>query len=435
MVTQGRAQPTPITPVEPQPRANERLKVFSRAIARVGDSRPVISLTNLGSQIDFPRWLRQKSKLPAWQVALTAALILIASALVPQLAHRHQAPSGVTTSSVQAPTVSDSLPVDLPVPFNGAQVQQPPTGDSTAGQQIAGLESSSQEILKQIEQAQRDYAALRDQVRAQDQSLGATQSEAAASDAERATQRQQLQRQTSAVISTASDRLNTLNQSVTALDSQANLLRKSLGMGQGNYPAVTVPNLAASADPAQAFAAALTTIDAHISAVTTDLQSLKATAQSQLAFAQSVNVQPVGAGTSVHGTGQLSWPTTGTITQSYGPTSLTLEPAYGGYDHFHLGVDIANSQGTPIAAAAAGTIIFAGWTDAGYGNMVEIDHGNGLVTIYGHMMATPSVTTGQHVFKGQLIGYMGTTGNSTGPHLHFGVQYNGSWANPFTFLP
>ncbi len=169
--------------------------------------------------------------------------------------------------------------------------------------------------------------------------------------------------------------------------------------------------------------------------MTTDLQSVKSKAQSQLAFAQSVNVQPVGAGTTVHGTGQLMWPTTGTISQYYGPTSLSLEPAYGGYDHFHLGVDIASSQGTPIAAAAAGTVIFAGWTDVGYGNMVEIDHGNGLVTIYGHMMTTPSVRTGQQVFRGQLIGYMGTTGNSTGPHLHFGVQYNGSWADPFKYLP
>ena len=166
---------------------------------------------------------------------------------------------------------------------------------------------------------------------------------------------------------------------------------------------------------------------------------LNSTAKSELVYATSnsgVGQAVVsGAGSNAQGSGVLIWPTSGTITQPYGPTSLTLEPAYGGYDHFHLGIDIANAQGTPIAAAAAGTVIYAGWTDAGYGNMVEIDHGNGLVTLYGHMMTTPSVTVGQKVFQGQLIGYMGTTGNSTGPHCHFAVQKNGSWENPANYLP
>ncbi|HLI52454.1 MAG TPA: M23 family metallopeptidase, partial [Thermomicrobiaceae bacterium] len=103
--------------------------------------------------------------------------------------------------------------------------------------------------------------------------------------------------------------------------------------------------------------------------------------------------------------------------------------------HFHTGLDIAAPQGTPIHAAAAGTVTAAGWNNYGYGYMVEIDHGNGLVTLYGHMMQQPSVSVGEQVSQGETIGYVGTTGNSTGDHCHFGVELNGVWVNPYNYLP
>ncbi len=342
-----------------------------------------------------------------------------------------------TTLSRGVPIVSDSLPVDLPAPASVTLTQAQPATDLNPAQQITGLHDSTQALLKQIEQAQHDNAALRAQIQSQDQSLGAMQSAAAVTDAEQTTEQQQVRSETSAALQTAANQLAQLNTSVATLDTQANLLRQTIGMSKTSYPAVSIPDLSTAADPQAAFDAALTSLGAHITAVSNDLQTIKSTAQSQLAFAESAGVQSVitGSQSQVHGNGELIWPTTGTITQSYGPTSLTLEPAYAGYPHFHLGVDIANSQGTPIAAAAAGTVIYAGWTDAGYGNMVEIDHGNGLVTIYGHMMTTPVVTVGQRVFQGQLIGNMGTTGNSTGPHLHFAVQLNGSWDDPLKYVP
>jgi murein DD-endopeptidase MepM/ murein hydrolase activator NlpD len=129
------------------------------------------------------------------------------------------------------------------------------------------------------------------------------------------------------------------------------------------------------------------------------------------------------------------WPVQGTITQNFGPTSLGLEPAYEGYAHFHQGLDIANSMYTPIHAAGAGTVIFAGWSNSGYGFCVKIDHGNGLVTLYGHMAQQPSVSVGQSVGAGDLIGKMGSTGASTGPHTHFAVLKNGVWVNPLNYLP
>ena len=99
----------------------------------------------------------------------------------------------------------------------------------------------------------------------------------------------------------------------------------------------------------------------------------------------------------------------------------------------HKGHDYAASRGTPIYAAAAGTVIIAGWSDsAGY--WVVISHGNGLVTKYMHMYQSPLVSSGQKVVKGQHIGGVGTTGQSTGNHLHFQVEVDGVAVNPSIYM-
>ncbi len=440
MVTRQQAQPAPIRSITLKPVTAKPKHTPTPATDRRLNHRLLASIANAGDNIDFGRWLKQESQIPAWQVALTIFLILAASIVVPTMS-RHRAAT-TTLTSASAGVVTDSLPVEIPVPVPTSvaqiQTQSQPTIDTGPSQQVIGLQDSTQVLLKQIQQAQQTNAALRAQIQAQTQTLGATQSEVSAASAEQSTQQQMLQGQMAATVKSASDQLTQLNKSVTALDSQASQLRQTLNMSAPNYPTVTIPDLATSPDPAGAFSAALTSLQAHITAVSSDLQTVKSTAQQQIAFAQSVgSVSPVTTTSqaAIHGNGTFIWPTTGTITQPFGPTSLTLEPAYDGYAHFHLGIDIANAQGTPIAAAAAGTVIFAGWSDVGYGNMVEIDHGNGLVTLYGHMMTTPSVTVGQKVFQGQLIGYMGTTGNSTGPHTHFAVQLNGSWVDPAIYLP
>lgn len=101
----------------------------------------------------------------------------------------------------------------------------------------------------------------------------------------------------------------------------------------------------------------------------------------------------------------------------------------------HTGMDLAIGQGTPIYAAASGTVSFSGWGGANaYGNMVRIDHGGGISTLYGHMQFAPSVGNGQWVGAGQFIGYVGSTGNSTGPHLHFETLVNGVPTNPRPFM-
>jgi murein DD-endopeptidase MepM/ murein hydrolase activator NlpD len=99
----------------------------------------------------------------------------------------------------------------------------------------------------------------------------------------------------------------------------------------------------------------------------------------------------------------------------------------------HPGIDLAGSYGTPIYATADGTVLRAGWNSGGYGNMVELDHGRGIVTRYGHMSAV-LVHAGDHVTRGEQIGRMGSTGRSTGNHLHYEVRIDGRPVNPIPFM-
>ena len=119
------------------------------------------------------------------------------------------------------------------------------------------------------------------------------------------------------------------------------------------------------------------------------------------------------------------WPSTGVVTSPYGLR-------WNGSD-FHHGLDIANELGTPIVATADGVVDYAGWDSGGYGNMIDINHGNGIMTRYGHASQVV-VSTGQAVKRGQVIAYMGSTGFSTGPHVHYEVHVNGQKVNPISYL-
>jgi murein DD-endopeptidase MepM/ murein hydrolase activator NlpD len=122
------------------------------------------------------------------------------------------------------------------------------------------------------------------------------------------------------------------------------------------------------------------------------------------------------------GSGKLMWPVQGVITQYFSAR--------------HNGLDIATRAGTPIHAADSGRVIWSGWRTDGLGYCVIIDHLNGLITVYGHMLRQPPVYVGQYVSKGQVIGYIGSTGRSTGPHVHFMVKVGGghNYRNPLLYL-
>jgi len=123
-------------------------------------------------------------------------------------------------------------------------------------------------------------------------------------------------------------------------------------------------------------------------------------------------------------------PASGQVTSRFGWRS---SPWGGSGTDWHPGIDIANDYGTPIYAAADGYVVFSGWNGGGYGKLIQIDHGNGIETLYGHNSVN-LVQEGDSVKKGQVIGYMGSTGYSTGPHVHYEVRVNGMAVDPAKFL-
>jgi hypothetical protein len=123
------------------------------------------------------------------------------------------------------------------------------------------------------------------------------------------------------------------------------------------------------------------------------------------------------------GTGTFTWPTT--------------EKWLSGYDYnppVHNGLDFAGRSGFPIFASDSGVIVYSGWSDRGYGNLIVVDHDRGWQTFYAHLLDGTMLPCGSNVQKGQLIGSMGSTGMSTGPHLHFELRLNGYPVNPWQFL-
>jgi murein DD-endopeptidase MepM/ murein hydrolase activator NlpD len=140
-------------------------------------------------------------------------------------------------------------------------------------------------------------------------------------------------------------------------------------------------------------------------------------------------------------TGRLLWPIPhATITQGFGPTAYVFEASYAGFRHFHTGIDLAVPLGTPVFAAADGVVVLArpmadtGGRLVGYGNYIVIQHDAGLKTLYGHLL-TIGVKEGDIVHRGQLVGLVGSTGNSTGPHTHFEVRIENSPVDPMQMLP
>jgi murein DD-endopeptidase MepM/ murein hydrolase activator NlpD len=122
------------------------------------------------------------------------------------------------------------------------------------------------------------------------------------------------------------------------------------------------------------------------------------------------------------------------ISQPFGPTQLAFEPPYGGFAHFHSGIDLTEPFGSLVYAADDGLVALVGSSTSGYGNYIVIAHSGGLDTLYGHLSAA-LVKAGQTVSQGQTIGLEGSTGNSTGPHLHFELRINQKPIDPALYLP
>jgi murein DD-endopeptidase MepM/ murein hydrolase activator NlpD len=166
------------------------------------------------------------------------------------------------------------------------------------------------------------------------------------------------------------------------------------------------------------------------------MQAQRAAVRQQL---QELVAESLGA----HSSGHFMWPLEGPITQGFGCTSYPFEP----YEpscpsrHFHSGIDIAADYGTVVRAADGGFVhnftMTCSWNPAwlcGYGHYIIVVHAGGFASLYGHL-SNYAQANGAEVVKGETIGYVGSTGNSTGAHLHFEIDINGTAVNPFVYLP
>jgi murein DD-endopeptidase MepM/ murein hydrolase activator NlpD len=152
-------------------------------------------------------------------------------------------------------------------------------------------------------------------------------------------------------------------------------------------------------------------------------------------WSQSNNVGQIPASAGHSTRYRFIWPEPkGQISQPFGPSRFWFEPAYGGYPHFHTGIDLVEPFGLPIYAADDGVVALVGKSSSGYGNYVVIAHSGGLDTLYGHL-STALVKVGQSVTQGQVVGLEGSTGNSTGPHLHFELRIKNQPVDPTPYLP
>lgn len=158
----------------------------------------------------------------------------------------------------------------------------------------------------------------------------------------------------------------------------------------------------------------------HLLAEIGSLQAESAQLAAAIRAAQAPSSTPISV--PVTGTGSLRWPVSGPVTSGFGPR----------WGRMHEGIDIAIPTGTPVGAAAPGTVIHAGWL-GGYGNLVVVDHGGGLSTAYAHNSSI-SVSVGQSVGTGTVLALAGSTGNSSGPHVHFEVRVGGNAVDPLGYL-
>jgi len=170
-------------------------------------------------------------------------------------------------------------------------------------------------------------------------------------------------------------------------------------------------------------AAALETVQSDIKELEGDVSHLQDQIQQQIqAASETSGVAPLQAGPVQGASGGWIWPVNGTLTSPFGYR----------WGRMHEGIDISVPEGTPIRAAKPGTVILAAYT-GGYGNYTCVDHGGGLSSCYAHQ-SSYAVSSGDQVDQGEVIGYSGNTGSSTGPHLHFEIRVNGAAVDPLGYL-
>ena len=226
-------------------------------------------------------------------------------------------------------------------------------------------------------------------------------------------------RQTLLALKDDADRINTQKLAVESQKNQIALLLQQLKTQKSEYEA----KAKAQRDLVLRLNTDRRALEAAETQLTQDSKSLSVLIQQRIALRSYDRGNAF-----VPGTGQMILPTNGSVTSPFG---WRTHPVLG-TSRFHGGLDLGAEEGTPIIAADSGTVIVSEWY-GGYGNAVIIDHGNDITTLYGHCSQL-YVSEGQSVKKGQLIAAVGSTGLSTGPHLHFEVRIKGEPTDPVAYL-
>jgi murein DD-endopeptidase MepM/ murein hydrolase activator NlpD len=215
------------------------------------------------------------------------------------------------------------------------------------------------------------------------------------------------------------DRVAAVTRIIKVRTEQARALRTQLiaqQQGLANARKSRRSSLADVHENAEQYASEAAALQAESANLAAQIRSAQAAAaQSSVTYSSS------GSSDTTPSASGLIWPVSGPVVSPFGMR----------WGRMHEGIDIGAGYGTPIAAAASGTVIYAGWM-GGYGNLIIIDHGGGIATAYGHQSSF--AVGGGHVSQGQTIGYVGCTGHCFGPHLHFEVRVNGSPVDPLGYL-
>jgi len=228
------------------------------------------------------------------------------------------------------------------------------------------------------------------------------------------------------ILTKLNQQANLINQQKTAVEQQKNeiaLIHEQLQGQKADYQA----QAQSQSDLIQRLNSDRLALEAAQNQLEQDSQNLEVLIQQKVAQAQA-KTNSNSKSVIIRGTGMLAYPSDAPTSSPFG---WRIHPILG-YRRFHAGLDFAASYGSTIRAADSGTVIFAGWY-GGYGKAVIIDHGRGITTLYGHTSEL-YVVEGQGVQRGQAIAAVGSTGLSTGPHLHFEVRRNGTPVNPASYL-
>lgn len=396
---------------------------------------------NAGAEI-----AQRRVAVPIWLIGIFALMIVIAPLLTALLLSDSSGNNDDKVLAVADPTattmIDEGAVEEIPLALELDEIFDSRQWDEPAPQPVSNRQQymidqgadpnfemrypadEVERLQAELEAIQRNSATLRSLAREQSGDLTAAYSSLEAT-----------QEQNDGALEDLQTRINELEERIQTVDDIARELRDLLGLppsesGMGGPQPVDLED----ADPWLTLRADIVAIEQWAGGLVFDLDEINTEAQLRLAQLSQVNVDPgpnLGAQIEYYDSMPMGWPVDGPITSRFGLRGSPFS-GEGGASEMHTGIDIAARTGTPVVATGGGTIQVSG-TNGGYGELVVIDHGRGVTTWYGHNSRL-LVTPGQQVNAGDVIAEVGSTGRSTGPHVHYEVRVYGVPEDPILYM-